>query len=182
VAASTRNSSGGSTNPWFLPQPAPRLDTSDPEVQTTARHEAGHAAAAFLLGWEVTEARLKAEGSGYCGFRSPRDLDRSLRSWQYAVICLAARAHTGWMAFPGDHGDRRNAYKALRDLDNDPRGLSSLRDAAKREAEQLAGSGRFRAIARRVAEALLERGGELNQRELEPLLREASREHARAAW
>ena len=89
---------------WQLPRPTASLDPADHDVQSTARHEAGHAAAAHLLGWEVTEVELRAEGGGSCAVRAPRDLDRSLRHRQYAVMCLAAGAHVGWRRFAGEIG------------------------------------------------------------------------------
>jgi hypothetical protein len=53
-------------------------------------------------------------------------------------------------------------------------------EAAKAEAIRLVATGRFRFIAKRVEEALLERG-QLDATELGPLLREARLDYLRAA-
>jgi peptidase M50B-like protein len=160
----------------LLPRPAPRLDPADPDVQTAARHEAGHAAAAHLLGWQVTSVRLNADGSGFCGFHPPTNLDRSLRHRQHAVICLAGRAHTGWTALDGDKQDRRNAHKALGQIG----GGTHLSEAVEAETKRLAATPKFRTIAARVTEALLEHG-RLDASQVEPLLLAARREYARAS-
>jgi hypothetical protein len=162
---------------WLLSPRTPHLDPQDPDVQMTARHEAGHVAACACLGWHVTEVRLDAGGGGYTGFQSPKDLDRRLRHQQQAIICLAGRAHTGWTYHDGDKQDRWNAHKELAQIG----GGGQLRDTVETEVSQLAASPRFRAIARRVEEALLERG-KLDKQELTPLLHGASRESARATW
>jgi hypothetical protein len=160
---------------WLLPGPVRTLDPADPDVVRTARHEAGHAAGAFLKGWEVTEVRLNTEGGGDCEVRRPKYLDRRLGYQQFAVICLAAKAHVGWTRHQGDRKDKWDAHKALSNL-GDPNRVRVLKDAARAEAEQLAASPKFRAIARRIEEALLLKGA-LSMRAVEPLLHEARREY-----
>jgi len=155
--------------PWFLSGPPASLDTSDPDVRSTARHEAAHVAAAHLLGWEIHGVRLKADGGGDADVVFPRGRDRARRHRESVVICLAARAHVGWRRFDSDAGDRRQAYKALENLAGDSRRARMLMDAARDEARQLAATPKFRQIAERVTQALLEQG-RLGPRELEPLL------------
>jgi hypothetical protein len=75
-----------------------------------------------------------------------------------------------------DKADRRNAHKELAQIGGD----NHLSEAVKAETTQLAATPTFRRVAGRVTEALLEHG-RLSAHELESLLREASREYARAA-
>ena len=168
---------GRSGPSWLLSGPtAPTLDPEDPDIRTVARHESGHAAAAHLLGWCVTEVRLNSGRSGYCAFDSPKHLDRSLRHQQRAIICLAGCAHTGWTYLDGGKQDRRNAYRELAQIG----GGTHLSEAAEAEAKRMAATPKFRAIARRIEEALLLKGS-LSMREVEPLLHEARRENTRTA-
>ena len=176
-------SSPGALASWRLPTPAEKagIDTSSFDVQKTAEHEAAHATAAFLLDWEVTGATLRAEdGGGDCTVIHPRGLDGRTRDQQFAMICAAARAHVGWRRYDTDRGDRRMAFDALSRHVTDPRDATGLMEAASEKAKQLVATGRFRFIARRVEEALLEHG-ELDVIELGPLLRGARRDYARAA-
>jgi hypothetical protein len=167
---------------WRLPNPGERLgiDVSDPDVQSTARHEAGHAAAAFLIGWEPTHVELHPDGGGRCAFTAPSGLDPEVRYRQHAVICLAGRVHEGWKADDGDRKDRRNAWDALRTLVSDDRQVRTLMEAARLDAKQLAATAKFHWIARSVEEALLEHG-RLDATALGPLLRSARLEYARVA-
>ena len=161
---------------------SPSLFRPDPEdfyTQRSARHEGAHAAAVYLLGWEVIGSELFAVGGGHCGARSPANLDRDQHAKEFATILYAARAHAGWSATDSYCDDDRQAYDAIARVTSDPRQAGMLRDALRAQAEQLEASSKFRRLARAVAAALLERG-KLGERELESLLREAERDARRA--
>ncbi len=55
---------------------------------------------------------------------------QSLRSRQYAVMLLAARAHTGWTWDDGDRGDRWQVHKTLDQISDSLMRLGLLKDAA----------------------------------------------------
>jgi hypothetical protein len=167
---------------WSDVEPVRR---SDDELELTARHESAHAAAAYLLGWEVSWVRLHAfEGErksssgvdrvGYTSVVTPERRDAT-RALQYATICLAARAHVGWTAEDANRNavsyrtDRRQAWQALaRVTPGDPRRTGDLFEQSEAYARQLANDPTFRAIAKRVAGVLLERG-DLSGRDFEKL-------------
>jgi uncharacterized protein YciW len=166
---------------WSDVEPVRR---SGEELELTARHEAAHAAAAYLLGWEVTWIRLHtfeeqrnsssgADQVGYTSVVTPERRDAT-RAPQHATICLAARAHIGWTAEDANRNavsyrtDRRQAWQALaRVTPGEPRRTGDLFEQAQAYARQLASDPKFRAIAKRVAAVLLERrdlsGREFNQ-------------------
>lgn len=133
-----------------------------------------------MTGWEVAAAEVCANGAGNCTVIPPEGRGRSLSAQQFAIICYAARAHAGWTADDGDRGDRWQAYEAVERLTNDPGYNRQLRSALQQQAKELAGSGKFKWIANRVAEALIERG-KLDVLELGPLLRDSARDYRRLA-
>jgi hypothetical protein len=130
---------------WRLPpRQRPALDLSDHDVRMAARHEAAHAAAAHLFGWEVTGITLHAEGGGNCAIIDPVDLDPRERAEQFAVISYAARAHTGWRHYDDDRGDRRQIRKAIERITSDPLEGQHLRATLAENAKQLVATGKFR--------------------------------------
>jgi hypothetical protein len=155
---------------WSDVEPVRR---SDDELELTARHEGAHAAAAYLLGWEVRWIRMHTfegqsssdgEQVGYTRVATPERRDAT-RALQYATICLAARAHIGWTAEDANRNavsyrtDRRQAWQALTGVTpGEPRRTGDLFERAEAYARQLANDPMFRAIAKRVAAVLLERG------------------------
>jgi uncharacterized protein YciW len=165
---------------------------SDDELELTARHESAHAAAAYLLDWEVTWVRLHAfEGQrksssgvdqvGYTSVLTPERRDATTRALQYATICLAARTHVGWTAEDANRNavsyrtDRRQAWQALaRVTPGDPRRTGDLFERAEAYARQLANDPTFRSIAKRVAGVLLKRG-DLSGREFNQLAARGSK-------
>jgi hypothetical protein len=165
---------------WSDVEPVRR---SGEELELTARHEGAHAAAAYLLGWEVRWIRLHTfegqsssdgEQVGYTRVVTPERRDAT-RALQYATICLAARAHIGWTAEDANRNavsyrtDRRQAWQALaRVTPGEPRRTGELFERAEVYARQLANDPTFRLIAKRVAAVLLERG-DLSGRDFEKL-------------
>jgi hypothetical protein len=167
---------------WSDVEPVRR---SDEELESTARHEGAHAAAAYLLGWEVSWVRLHTfegqrksssggEQVGYTRLVTPERRDAT-HGLQYATICLAARAHIGWTAEDASRDavsyrtDRRQAWQALaRVTPGESRRTSELFERAEAHARQLANDPAFRSIAKRVAGVLLERG-DLSGREFNQL-------------
>jgi hypothetical protein len=179
--------------PWRLDDPSasepPRVDPTDFDVQRMAAHEAAHATAAYLLGWEVTGIRLHRDGSGGCLMLGPERLEkgnldeRKLFQRQLATIAYTARAHNGWTSNKQSYnGDDRQAYKALQRLTSHPLDTQRLVAEVRHEAKQLAQSEKFRWIAKYVAEELLEAGGQIDERAIGPLLREAERAHRRRSY
>jgi hypothetical protein len=179
--------------PWRLDDPPasepPRVDPTDFDVQRMAAHEAAHAAAAYLLGLEVTGIRLRGDGSGGCLMLAPERLEkgnldeRKLLQRQFATIAYAARAHNGWTSNKQSYnGDDSQAYKALQRLTSHPLDTQRLVAEVRHEAKQLAQSERFRWIAKYVAAELLEAGGQIDERAIGPLLREAERAYRRRSY
>jgi len=162
--------------------PEPALDPSSFDVQRTARHEAAHAAAVYLLGWEPRYAAIYAGGDGECRFLPPAGLKGTLLWRQLVTISYVARCHAGWTAEGRGYGDdNKRAYEALRRLANGPGEIGRLAAELRQQAEQLAASPRFRWLAKWVAEELLERG-RLDAQELGTLLLEADREYRRSRY
>lgn len=176
--AGRSRSSTTSQPSWLLPAAAYRPDPENFYAQRSARHEGAHAAAAHLLGWEVTGAELHANGGGYCYVLAPANLDRTRSAREYAVILYVARAHAGWSASDSYASDDRQAYQAIERLIGEPAQVAATLDALRAQADQLEASQRFRWIAGRVAAALLERG-KLDATELGPLLRDSARDARR---
>jgi Peptidase M50B-like len=163
------------------------IDRRDFDVARTARHEAGHAAAAYLLGWEVTRLSVRADGDGFTGLVVPTNRDRRLLERQRALILFAGPAHSGGLpeelyAGAGYTKDNKHAYRAIERLVSDPRDprqVQRLAAEVRQEAEELAKSDEFRFVAKYLSEELLDRGGHLRAGEVEPVLREASRAYRR---
>jgi hypothetical protein len=60
--------------------------------RSACRHEAAHAAAAHLLGWEVTGIEVYRDGAGVTNVLAPRGLAKDERAGGHAVIARAAEA------------------------------------------------------------------------------------------
>jgi hypothetical protein len=91
------------------------INPNSPRVQVVARHEAGHAAAAHLLGWEVVELELHTRGRGSCDFVAPSGLARSQRLKEHTIISFAAGAYAP-DDVDGDLNDRVKANALIREL------------------------------------------------------------------
>jgi hypothetical protein len=134
----------------------------------------------------VPGVRLHGDGSGHNIVLVPEKGDtrqRELVQRQFATIAYAARAHNGWSSNSRSYnGDDRLAYKALQRLTSSSLETRELVAVVRHEAEQLAKSEKFRWIAKYVAEELLERGGQIAEREIGSLLREADRDYRRRSY
>jgi hypothetical protein len=152
------------------------INIHDPELQTVAKHESAHVAAAAAFGWEPYEAELYPDGAGDCHMFAPADISRSQRLEEYAVISLAARSFIGRTS--GDGADLAEASTAIRELAQRKRLPAGwLRRRLQQRADELATSREFVWIASYVADALLQRG-RLGPLDIAQVIREARRDCA----
>jgi hypothetical protein len=154
-----------------------RPDPTDPEVQKSARHEAGHVAAAAHFGWRVTDVELHARGGGHAGILPPRGRNRKVERRQFAVILYCGRLHAGWSSDDGSNSDRWEAHQTISGLVTSDFEHRWLKEVLQRQASELAATGRFKFIADRVAERLLETGW-IGRDQCAELLRSASHQYA----
>ena len=135
-----------------------------------ARHEAAHAAAAHLLGWKVTKIRIHPSKGGETNFLPPSRTTGEKKRSEQAVIASAAEKHVGWSSGPDYDGDRRFVAK-VRALAPNPVAAADYRAHLDWYVAELVKTPRFKALARQVADALLEAGGRLEGDRLRSALR-----------
>ncbi len=140
------------------------------EVELPARHEAAHAAAAHILGWYVDRVVVRRDGSGLTVYYREADLAPDREAAEQAVIAASAEAYVGWRSGRDYESDRRTVLKAL-DFCPDLRSQQLYHAELKRHVEEFVAGHRFRALARRVTDALIDAGGVLEGEPLSVALR-----------
>lgn len=175
------------TQPWRLPEPspddgswrlgpprkAPRAGTwAEHEWKRSAKHEAAHAAAAHILGWQVGKVEINPNGGGAAAaIYSPVGRTGERRANELALIAAVAEKYCGWTANRNSYnGDRRMVHEASRRAPSDRAAAAYKHDLYQRAAALVA-SDRFRAIARSVTTAVLEADGVLKGEALQRALR-----------
>ena len=144
-------------------------------LQTVARHEAGHAAAAALLCWTVVDLELNASGGGSCDFVAPNGLARSKRLEQHAIIALSARAYAA-DDVDGELTDRLEASALIRELASRKRlPVDWLDRRLRQQVADLVASREFLWLASYLGDALMQRG-RLDYSEIQETIREAERD------
>jgi hypothetical protein len=111
--------------------------TRTKEGMDRARHEAGHATAAILLGLPVEEARIDAPEPGLAGFvRTPKGFIRTLyRAEKMLAFVVAGSLAEGppldWPFTERDEGDRGAAYTLCKLLKLDGAGFLRVESLAR---------------------------------------------------
>jgi len=132
------------------------IDGANRSLQAAARHEAAHAAAAFVLGWEPVEIELKPDGSAHCDAVAPEQIGAHARREQWTQILLAPSFHVG---AEGAAADRLDADKEIRHLAKQQLfPFEWLRDRLRQRTRDLVATSQFRRAAQYVGVVLLERG------------------------
>ena len=151
---------------------APDELTADDVFQETATHEAGHVAASREFGIPVLEVTAEASGNGKTTYPDHYFPDPKRDAYAYAVIDAAGEeSAVAWLEQRGYTHDRALAEEephANSDLDAlriDARQAGISVQEAHDQARRIVHD--HRAAVDRTARALVERGGYLNEREID---------------
>jgi hypothetical protein len=157
---------------WRLPGGRPPRSTVEAfDWQRTAKHEAAHAAAAHLLGWNVAKIAVHDTGGGGTEIISPPDCSGTRRTHEAAVIARAAERYIGWTSHQAGYAvDRQFVRDALR-MAPSSRDAHTYRVNLDSYVRDLVAQPRFKVIAKHVARALTEAGGTLSGEPLQRALR-----------
>jgi len=175
------------THRWRLPEPttpteswrigtipnAPRAGTwAEFEWKRSAKHEAAHAAAAHILGWEVGSVKINPNGGGAVAeIYSPVGRTGERRASELALIAAVAEKYVGWTANRDSYNsDRRLVHEASRRAPDRQAAAAYKHDLHQRAAAFVA-SDRFRVIARNITDAVLVADGVLKGEALQRALR-----------
>ncbi len=132
----------------------PAAIESDINLPRTASHEAAHAAAALLLGWNAGPVWIRS-GEGSCSSERPTGRPERLLDEQAAIILICGQRAVGWQAWPGDHDDRRAVAEIMGKYCSDPYSYPRMLAGLEGKADALIASEQFAILHRDLVSALL---------------------------
>ncbi len=150
------------------------VDAGNPHFGEVARHEAAHAAAAGLRGWDDITIEIRPDGGGHCDFTPPHGVGRARELEDRIIVLLAAVAYTGDKGGGADMRDALEATRELAELRGFP--VDWLFARLERHAQQLVESRPFKWAVTYLALGL-ERG-RLGPADVAELLERAARDCA----